>query len=436
MLSHRDTQFDAQLTAATAARRWVVALSGGVDSTVLLHLIHRWHQSCASAPPLSALHINHGLHSSSAKWSAHCASYCEQWNVPLERIDVAVHDTGGGLEEAARTARYTAIESCLGQGDSVFFGHHLDDQVETLFLRLLRGAGPRGLAAMPASRALGPGRLLRPLLHLPRQALLDYARTQGLSWVEDPSNLDTDYNRNYLRAELMPVLAQRWPAYRETIARSIDHLRAEQALLDEALGEPAQVLSALGDRGVTIASLGTGDSAAIRLRHWLHRLGLRSPDSRRLAEFLRQLQAASADRQPQLSCADYVLQRYRDAVYVLPWSEEPERPEGVDIGVGETLELAGLGCLELEPVAASALQLGPGERLQLAWRQGGEVLPGGRSLKRALQEADIPPWWRDHLPLIYRADQLVAVAGLTAPEVELADVEQPVAVRWRPASNV
>lgn len=188
---------------------WCVAFSGGLDSTVLLHLLAQLARSEA-LPALSALHVHHGLQAAADGWPAHCQAVCRSLGIPLrvERVQVAV---GGSIEQAARDARYRAFQANLGEGQVLLTAQHLDDQAETLLFRLLRGAGLRGLAAMPVSRPLGGGRLCRPLLGVSRAELEAYAQTHRLDWVEDPSNQDPRFSRNYLRREIMPRLASHWP---------------------------------------------------------------------------------------------------------------------------------------------------------------------------------------------------------------------------------
>lgn len=213
------------------ARGWCVAFSGGLDSTVLLHLLARLARSEA-LPALSALHVHHGLQTAADAWPAHCQVVCRSLGIPLrvERVQVAV---GGSIEQAARAARYRAFQASLGEGQVLLTAQHLDDQAETLLFRLLRGAGLRGLAAMPASRPLGGGRLCRPLLGVSRAELEAYAQTHRLDWVEDPSNQDPRFSRNYLRQEVMPRLASHWPQAAAGMARCAAHLREAEELLGE-----------------------------------------------------------------------------------------------------------------------------------------------------------------------------------------------------------
>jgi tRNA(Ile)-lysidine synthase len=411
---------DDRLSTLIDAPRWCVAFSGGVDSTVLLHLLYSWCRRNPDPPPLGAIHINHGLHPAADEWQEHCEWVCRLLQVPLACHAVEVSPSARGLEDAARAARYGLFEERLQAGEVLFLGHHADDQVETFFLRLMRGAGVRGLAAMPASRALGRGRLVRPLLQLPRSRLEEYAAAHELHCIEDPSNSDTRLDRNFLRRDVLPLLAGRWPGYRQTVSRASAHIGTAAGLLEQAVPAPATRYSAMGDPGVALADLDLDSppEAAVALRHWLQRAGLPAPDQAALAEFLRQLGGATAQSRPLLQCSAYALQRHRDALYLLPGFAADDPLEPLRLQPGEARQLPGPGGrFLLAPTPADGLRLAPGERLEIAWRSGGErCRPRGRagsaSLKKLLQERDIPPWWRDRVPLLYLDGELLAVGDL------------------------
>ena len=248
-------QLGPELADLQRAPHWYVGYSGGLDSTVLLHLLQQWRAANPGAPALTAIHVNHCLQAAADAWQVHCEQQCHALGVPLISRTEPVRASGQGIEAAARAVRYGIFERQLQAGAVLFLGHHLDDQVETFFLRLMRGAGLQGLAAMPARRPLGRGVLVRPLLRVPRTRLEDCAREHHLRWVEDPSNTDTALDRNFLRRQLLPALASRWPAYRQTVARAGDHLAAAAALLQELSPAPATVYSAMGDPGLAVADL-------------------------------------------------------------------------------------------------------------------------------------------------------------------------------------
>jgi tRNA(Ile)-lysidine synthase len=409
LLDYRD--LETHLIEFLGAPHWYVGFSGGVDSTVLLHLLHLLHRHCAehdTAPGLSA-----------ADWQRHCEAFCRSLGIEClsAAADVAA---GSGVEEAARNARYREVTGLWPAGAVLFLGHHLEDQVETFFLRLLRGAGVEGLAAMPRRRALGAGELARPLLDYTRAELAAYAAHHGLAHIEDPSNSDTGPDRNYLRQRVMPLLGKRWPAYRQAVSRASAHLAAAARRLAEV---PATVYSVMGDPGLPLDALigESADVAANRLRSWLRDRGCQSPEHAPLAEFLRQLREGKGDARPRLACGHYTLQRHQDGIYLLPEFEQAAPAGTLDLAPGSRAEVPGVGALSLEACREPGLRLLPGERLALRWRLGGErCRPLGRggsvSLKNLLQEQGVPPWWRDRIPLLFLGDELLAVGDLVRCE--------------------
>lgn len=406
----------AQLTPWLDAPVWHIAFSGGLDSTVLLHLLADYARA-HPAPPLRAIHIHHGLQAAADTWPAHCQQVCSQLGVDLKIVHVQVCP-GASLEQAAREARYQAFTNLIGPGEVLFTGQHRDDQAETLLFRLLRGAGLRGLAAMPASRALGRGHLARPLLDVPRNKLQAYAGQVGLGWIEDPSNADTHYARNFLRCEALPLLHQRWPQASQNLARSASHLSEALGLLDEI----ARADIATAEQGApigweTLDSLCLSPLKALSparqrnaLQYWLA-ARTRLPDARHWAGW-ETLRDAGADAQPLWRLADGQLQRSHDRIWWLSgeWLDQPSA--GVDWpDPGAALALPSNGRVTLRGDL-------PQQNLRIAYRQGGEVLRlagrGQRDLKRLLNEHQVPHFVRSRLPLLYAGEQLLAVGNLPA----------------------
>ncbi|MEZ5571867.1 MAG: tRNA lysidine(34) synthetase TilS [Halioglobus sp.] len=413
---------DQQLSALLAAPHWYVGFSGGVDSTVLLHLLHGWCAAQPKAPPLTAIHVNHNLQNRATAWQQHCERVCHALDVPCTSYSVDVPAAGRG-EAAARNARYAVFEAQLPAAGVLFLGHHLDDQVETFFLRLMRGAGVEGLAGMPRSRALGAGLLVRPLLDWPRSAIERYAAEHQLDYVQDPSNNDTAMDRNFLRAQLLPLLDARWPRYRQSIARASRHLAVAAATIADLLGAPATVVSVLGDPGLALAPLlaSSPSVAATRLRAWLRAGGYQAPDSAALSEFVRQLHASAADGNPALNCGSYKLQRYQRGVFMVPLWDCGPPTESIGLAPGESCDVPGVGILAMRPAAHNGLCLPAGTRLTVSWRRGALRcrLPGRagqRSLKAVLQENQVPPWWRDRVPLVFLGEELLAVGDIVRCE--------------------
>lgn len=395
------------------ARFWV-AYSGGCDSAVLLQLLAR-----AAPRRLRAVHVHHGLQPAADGWPAHCRRFCRRLGIPLTLCRVEVdRKHPGGLEAAAREARYEALRGLMNPGDCLVTAHHRDDQAETLLLRLMRGTGVTGMAGMAPLAPFGPGQLWRPLLDIPRHALREHALAQGLEWVEDPQNRDPAYARSWLRREVMPRLQQRWPQATESLARFSRHAAEANGLLAELA--QADLQAAHRDGGLSIAAL-QGLSAPRRnnlLRHWLSADGL-PPPADLLERIGRELLAARADGAPRLRHGQAELRRYRDRLFRLPLLPPPPKDFELAWTRRRELELpAGCGRLVL-PRAST-------RPLTVRFAAGGEELrPAGakhrRSLKNLFQEAGVPVWVRQRTPLIWQGRELLAVADFWraegAPEV-------------------
>lgn len=398
---------------------WVIAFSGGLDSSVLLHSLAR--QQAALDVPLRALHVHHGLLPAAEQWSQHCESVCRELQVPLEvtRLNLQV-PPGESLEAFARDARYAALAESLQPGEMLLTAQHQDDQAETLLLQLLRGAGIEGLAGMPRCRTWQAGWHARPLLDFPRAQLRDWAQAERIAWVEDASNRDTRFDRNFLRHELMPVLGRRWPAAARTIARSADHLAASLSVLQE---EAQQDLHACRDGDVLrqdrLLALSPARRAMV-LRAWCAALGYPPPDQRRMRSIESQLASSSADASPRIDWGPVSLRRYRDRLYLTP-NPPPLIPQGPFAWPEATSLALPEGCGELRLDACSP---GLPERL---WREGRVSvrwpvegmrlhLPGragSRRFKKLCQAWGVPPWVRPYLPLVFVDDRLAAIAGFT-----------------------
>ena len=402
------------LTAWLNAPIWYVAFSGGLDSTVLLHLLAAHARNHAS-PPLRAIHIHHGLQAAADAWPAHCQAVCDNLGIDLQVIHVQI-SPGASLEQAARDARYAAFKQALGPGEVLFTGQHRDDQAETLLFRLLRGAGLRGLAAMPGRRALGQGSLVRPLLACSRQQLQDYAKVNGLAWIEDPSNADTQFSRNYLRGEVFPHLQQRWPQASQNLARAAEHLGEALGLLDElaqgdlALAQEGAPVAWSGLDSLDLATLMALSPARQRnaLQYWLSRR-TRLPDTRHWAGWA-DLRDAGADAQPVWQLADGQLLRSDGRIWWLSgdWLQQPVEDMAWP-NSALPLVLPGNGGVRLDVAVPMA-------GLRIAYRKGGEMLEvpgrGRRDLKRLLNEQRVPYFLRPRLPLLYQGEHLLAVANL------------------------
>lgn len=420
---------------ANPAHGLCVAYSGGADSTALLHAFAQLPQ--ARGRGLRALHVDHGLHDESARWSEHCRRFCEALDVPIEIVRVQVERSRGeGLEAAARRARYGAFAQNLRPGEWLVLAHHRDDQVETVLLKLLRGAGPHGLAGMRERRPLGRGMLWRPLLDTPRTALREYVVGHGLEYVDDPSNADTSLSRNYLRAEILPKLHAHWPHASQSILHSArlcresaDHLDALADSALQSLRGDAETLDAAGWSALPDAL------RALVLERWLHARGLPAPTHAQLAELRRQVAETRRDHVPGVRWPGAEVRLWRGALHAM--APVGEVPEGWEASWrGETLQLPGGGTLLLEDASGKPTPRPLAPPLLVRFRRGGErIRPAGdahtRELRDLLQGAGIPPWQRARIPLVFRGDELVAVADLWSSDAGRALFESASAhPRW------
>ena len=409
----------------TPTRHVTVALSGGVDSVVLLHLLHR--AQLEKTFTLSAVHVNHQISPHAADWAEFCGTLCAKWRIPLVLKTIQVpRRAKAGLEGAARALRYRAFAEL--DTDCVLLAQHMDDQAETVLLNLLRGAGVRGAAAMPEVRpqASGVGRqgegalIMRPLLEVARANLVAYAKKHRLAWIEDESNLDQVFARNFLRHAVLPIVEQRFPAYRQTLARAAQHFAEADELLDE-LAE-LDLASAVREGRLKLARLQDMSDARAKnlLRAYFASQGLPALDTQRLHDWLRQLRSLRSDSQMDLGVAGLALRRYRGEVWVEPNTPRPAADWQLAWQGERRLALPALGGrLLLTPARGAGLSVAKlsAAPVTLRLRRGGERLKPDcarprKTLKNLLQEAAIPPWQRERLPLLYSGDTLVAAPGI------------------------
>lgn len=426
------------LAGCTSKARYWVAFSGGLDSHVLLHALVSLRGRLAGE--LHAVHVNHGLHGDADGWAEHCRRVCAGLHVPCRVLQVDASPVAGeSPEAAARWVRYEAIASLMASGDTALTAHHQDDQAETLLLHLLRGSGPHGLSAMSPCRPFAGGRLARPLLGFPRAALHHYAESQGLRWVEDPSNKEDRYERNFLRNQIMPALKMRWAALPAVLVRAAAH-QAEAAKLIDALAD-IDLATLRGPRQdvLRVDVLGGLSPARQRnaLRRWIRALGLPLPTTRHLDRVLGDVVAAGEDRTPLVRWHGAEVRRYRNQVYAMPPLAPHDARAVLDWRLPEPLVLPA-GRLEAEAATGAGLRAAvcPTDRVEVRFRQGGERchLAGRRNsqaLKKLLQAHGVPPWLRDRIPLIYIGDQLAAVGDRWVCGPFLAEPDEPGWVlRW------
>ncbi len=410
-----------ELAARHGVKTWCLAYSGGVDSEVLLHLLQ------SSSLDVYAVYIDHGLQAESVQWEKHCEEQCAAYGVHFQCIAVNAHSgKGESPEAAARSARYTALGKIIDEHTCLLTAQHQQDQVETVLLQLFRGAGAAGLSAMPFLQRFAEGWHCRPLLDISQQAILDYASLHKLRWVEDPSNQQQRYDRNYLRHSVVPRLQQRWPALATTLSQFATQQAENHHLLEQLASiDLADIQQA--DKTLSIPALLNFDVDRRRnvLRFWLKQQGAMMPSRAILQQIIQQAESTGYDNQSLVGWARSEVRRFRDRLYYL--SQSPHDPAqcisliGSELLAGVDIHSLGLR-VKLEESSSSASRPYMLDRkileqpLSLRFRQGGErIQPAGRSghreLKKLFQEAGVPGWQRARIPLLYSGDELVAVIG-------------------------
>ncbi len=406
------------LTAANGHLIWV-AFSGGVDSHVLLHLLATHHASDKSR--LRAIHINHGLQELSDEWALHCQQVAEQLGVSFNSISVIVKNVEEvGLEAAAREARYTALAQYVQSGDLVLTAQHQHDQAETLLLQLLRGAGPKGLSAMSTISSLGNARLSRPFLQLKQQCIIDYAKKYNLKWIEDPSNDETQWSRNYIRHKIWPLIEQRWPSASETISRSALHCaQASELMADLAELDIQNMGCQLTQNHLPISKLMSLSPARYNnvLRYVFSAQNLMMPSAVVLDNIIKEVCTASTDSSPLIHAGGSVIRRYRDTLFIESEHHHQHKNQILKIKGNEVLQLDDTHSLDWQITTGKGLKLAVfSKEIVLRYRQGGEKIKlqghhQHKTLKHLFQEWAVPPWLRDSIPLLFDEDELIAVIG-------------------------
>ncbi len=450
-------------------KHWCVGLSGGQDSIALLHFLR---YTLNTDLPILALHVNHHLQASSDDWEKFCIDVCEAWQVPLKTLSIQVpRDSGEGLEAAARRVRYAALFTELNPGDVLLTAHHAEDQAETVLLQCLRGAGPRGLAAMPLQVENQNGIThYRPFLNLERETIQAYIQQHQLKYIHDPSNENIDFDRNYLRQKVMPLLKARWPSYTKTLMRSA-RLSAElihwaeprwQTLLDTCRDTEN---SARLNR-MQLQALSSYECTEV-LRLWLEEQALPLPSEVQMQSVLDLVYRYREDSQAEARWGDVLIRVYRGYLYVLlPTDRIPVscsrleteeghlghavntslyaltphpcgvRSQGIFLSF-EALSQRYLWCedqdtviiedmlIKREKIVGQGIALKHLQEVQVRFRSQGERFhPAGRQgshpLKKLFQEWGVPPWQRAHIPLIYAENELIAVVGYAYHAYKLA----------------
>ncbi|XTZ40594.1 tRNA lysidine(34) synthetase TilS [Salmonella enterica] len=419
-----------------ASRQLLVAFSGGLDSTVLLHQLMLLRQQQADLQ-IRAIHVHHGLSENADSWTEHCQRLCDNWHIPLTITRVKLQDEGEGIEAQARKARYQAFAQTLLPGEVLVTAQHLDDQCETFLLALKRGSGPAGLAAMPETLPFAGTLLIRPLLTKTREALHQWALQHNLSWIDDESNQDPRFDRNFLRLQVLPQLTARWPHFAEATARSAELCGEQERLLDELLAD--ELAAAITPGGeLKIAAL--RDISEIRrnalLRRWLAQLGAAMPSRAMLHRLWQEVALAREDAEPCLRIGESELRRYQDKLWWIKAYTSQRETQLSWACPAKSLTLpAGLGQLSLLPggeLRAPRADEAVSVRFQATGLLHIVGRNGGRKLKKIWQELGVPPWRRDTTPLLFYGEQLIAAAEIFVTQAGCNnEAQQGMRLEWK-----
>ncbi|MEJ2042179.1 MAG: tRNA lysidine(34) synthetase TilS [Reinekea sp.] len=419
---------------ATPLSSVFVGYSGGVDSTLLLTLACQAYGSGA----VTAIHVHHGLSVNADHWRQHCQQTADRLGCQFIARNVQVQSAGQGLEAEARRQRYEVFKEILAEKAVLLLGQHLDDQVETFFLRLLRGAGVHGLKSMSGDMRRDHYRIIRPLLSISREQIEQLAGFLSLQWIDDESNQDQRMDRNYLRQAVLPMIEQRWPAYRDRILQTID-LLAKPSEKQSDFNVTTELKHRLShDKGLKLVQIDTFSNAQMLslLHQWLTTLGHPVPSRQRLQAVLDHIINASPDAQPLVELGGGSIRRHGPALYwVAPMPDVSEPPPLI---VNQWMNWSGVGNVCLQSATGDQPRIN-GSLTDLHWqvRQGGEVMrPYGRSkrrdLKRLFQEYRIKPWLRDRVPLLFSGEDLIAAGDELISADHLAENNQPgFSIQWR-----
>ncbi len=391
-----------------------IAYSGGLDSHVLFFLSDLLRSELAIK--LHAIHINHGLSLNSMTWASHCKQVCKEKNIDFIEHTIRLElNPGESLEEAAREKRYAFFAECLGEGDILLTAHHQEDQAETVLLQLLRGAGLKGLAAMPVIKPFARGFHCRPFLTFPRAMLQQIAQDHQLRWIDDESNNNIQFSRNFIRHEILPILKKRWPSATTTMARSAKHCAESQELLEEFTTELCSITKGTRDNTLSVAHLQRLSSQKQRfvLRAWIRGLGYPLPNLKKMSVIQNNVLTAARDRMPCVSYSGIEIRRYRDDLYLMRSSLKHDH-SSYQWNMTQPLLLPGIGLLHATLVVGKGLRA-DFKTVAIRFRQGGEKveIPGRdrHTLKNLLQSWHVLPWERDRLPLIFVENRLIGVVG-------------------------
>ena len=420
---------------------FLLGLSGGMDSVVLLSAVAELKDSGGLVGDLRVIHINHGLHSEADRWQNFCQQLCLDRQIEFHCARVNLKSAGelAGIESKARTERYRVFEATMKPGEVLLLAHHLDDQLETLLFRLNRGSSLKGLAAIPQHRHFASGEIFRPLLNFSRAELLQYAQQQKLEWVEDDSNKDIEFDRNFLRREILPAIESRWPNYRSSWQKSLQLITEADALLDELAESDIESLRDNNPSAISVTGLCSLSKARQRnlLCRWIEQAGLADLGWNQLHHLVEEF-IPQAGSEGLLAVDGYEIGKFNNLLYLVKPMPTPQESKNWSPLENAKFVVEGSGVLKAREVPGRGMSKRLADSLEVRFRQGGEScrLKGrpSKSLKKLMQEAQIEPWWRDRLPLIYRDNELLCIPGIGVCATAAAKPgEAGIELEWEPA---
>lgn len=414
------------------SRKFWIAFSGGLDSCVLLHLFYMNKKNINQS--IEAIYVNHGLQQEAEDWGEFCKKQCDEYGIAFSQVKISKpHDKGTSIEEWARQERYALINEGMNEKEVLFTAHHQDDQVETFFLQALRGAGTRGLSSMPMVKQYDNKYHARLLLSYSRESLLNYAKENKLAWCEDKSNADTRYDRNYFRHKLTPLIEGRWPAYRETISRLINHQNETRQMLDEIASSDLELASLESPYCLNLNVIKKISIARQKnlIFKWLKEVDFKTPASKNMNKIISDVIDSTAEKSPCVNWQDVEVRRYKDVLYTAKamakhdvLTEYQWKPEKALSLLGEELianSAQGLGISKTKTQGANFI---------VRYRSGGETIrpentSQTKTVKQLFQEKSVLPWMRDRIPLVFIDGELAVIPGICIDERYSATVDEP-----------
>jgi tRNA(Ile)-lysidine synthase len=417
MLTHEN--FFKRLRAYTHLNEFCLAFSGGLDSSVLLHLFCQCRQQHPTIR-LRAVHIHHGLSPHADQWAASCERVCHHYEVPIDIIKIAIaKNSQESLEELARNGRYQVFRELLRGDELLVTAHHQDDQAETVLLQLFRGAGPKGLAAMPIIAPFAKGILFRPLLAYQREQLKYYANSQQINWLEDESNQNLVFDRNFIREALLPLIKTRWPTISDNLMRVAGHCAQADKFIEKNIAHLFNNLIDPGTNRLAVEGLLSFDKPIQNyiIRFWLQYLNRPLPSTALLEVLHQEILACRQDANPIVRWKDIEIRRYHNYLYAMPPLKYHDPAMVISWDLNEDLVLPNdLGTMSLSSLKQQGLNPVDLDQVTIRFRQGGERCrlpnrPHSHSLKKLFQEWRVPPWQRGRIPLLYSKNKLRAIIG-------------------------